>query len=100
MENQMKEIEEMFPEPSQRPGHAKGVFTVHIWCESITIAIITKLLSQVLNTCLLFCWEYCIIHLSPFSLQIVINKAYQRIAPLYLQHLVQSNHGKLVERWD
>lgn len=43
MENQMKEIEEMFPEPSQRPGHAKGVFTVHIWCESITIAIITKL---------------------------------------------------------
>ncbi|XP_035598976.2 exocyst complex component 3-like protein [Oncorhynchus keta] len=30
----------------------------------------------------------------------VINKAYQCITLLYLQHLVQSNHGKLVKRWD
>ncbi|XP_041702926.1 uncharacterized protein si:dkey-196h17.9 isoform X2 [Coregonus clupeaformis] len=30
----------------------------------------------------------------------VINEAYQRITLLYLQHLVQSNHGKLVKRWD
>ncbi|XP_010877064.1 uncharacterized protein si:dkey-196h17.9 [Esox lucius] len=30
----------------------------------------------------------------------VIDKAYQHIVSLYLQHLVQSNYGKLVKRWD